>query len=89
MAGEREYGDLAARLAHAEAEIIKLRDRSHRHSNAITSAGLLVGVVSDCKDRIEALEAFRGRLAPLLGAVSGFSAIVGGIAATLVRHWLQ
>ncbi len=89
MAGDREFGELAARLAYAEAEIAKLRDRSHRHSNALTSAGVLTGVVEDCRRRIDALEAFRGRLGPLLGAVSGFSAIVGGIAGFIVKHLLQ
>lgn len=89
MAGEREIGGIAARLAHAEAEIEKLRERSHRHASALGASTVLTGIVQDNRARIEALESYRGRLAWMIGAVSGFSAIVGAVAGQLARHLLE
>lgn len=89
MVGEREIGDIIARIANSEAEIENLRERTHKHSSALTSATLLPAVVSDCRNRIEALEVgiavLKTKMA-LIGAVTGTAA---AIIVAILDHYVR
>jgi len=104
MADERETGNILARLARAESDLIKLGERTHRHSSLLTSVELNTEVLKKMVGRIEGtateidLSALEGRIVVLenlqnkssyrLGVALGVAAVIGGIISRVLNIFL-
>jgi hypothetical protein len=76
---EREIGDLHARVEHLEAEVEKLRVRSHKHASAIQATSSKISVGQELVRRVRSIENWKSRWAWVLGVVAGISAVIGVI----------
>ncbi len=59
--------------AHQDAEIGKLREKSHRHSNIVHAYEM-----EELPRRVTALEAFKNRAVGMAMAVSALGGLIGG-----------